>query len=249
MDPVVYADFAEPAAYLSSRVADRLAGAGIHLDWRAVESDPAVPVTGRHLDGDAGYALRARLEQTARSCGVKAPVVAVPTFVPNTQAAVAAYAEACLAGIGGEVRQLLYELYWWRGADIGSPAVLRGAIAGPFLRSRSVAVPLHEFGYAVTADRAPITSAAYLEIRSWREQWQRLGAPHELALVSGADTYVGADALRFLGKELAGARDATPVEPPDLRPPPEPEDPGWISQVGGRWLRAYRLAGPHGGAG
>jgi hypothetical protein len=243
VEPVVYADFADPAAYLASRYADRLARAGTPLHWRAVEVDPTVAVTGRRLDPAEQEELRAQLEQLALACdGASRPVPNVPAFEPNTQGAVSAYAEASLAGIADDVRRLLVELYWHRGADIGSHAVLRTALAEPFLRSRSRSVPLHEFGYAITADRAPITSAAHREIRAWRTQWQRLGAPRELLVVCGTSSYRGADALRLLAKELAGADDDANPEPAEPDPSPDVTDPKWISQTGGRWLRGYHLS-------
>jgi hypothetical protein len=48
VDLVVYADFTNPQSRLASRRVDALRAAGVAVDWRAVESQPRVPVTGGH---------------------------------------------------------------------------------------------------------------------------------------------------------------------------------------------------------
>ena len=93
------------------------------------------------------------------------------TFVPNTQAAVAGYAEAYEAGVGDEVRRLLFRAYWADGADISDPEVLRRLLTAPLRRGASTAQPVARSGYAVTLAHGPVTSAAHRRIRAWDQGW------------------------------------------------------------------------------
>jgi cytosine/adenosine deaminase-related metal-dependent hydrolase len=115
------------------------------------------------------------------------------------------------------------------------------------LRAQRDDESLREFGYAVSIDRGPITTEAYLRIRAWREQWQAYGCPQlPLVLIDGA-TLTGWDALRRLGKQVgySGAEVdpvlADPRRYPAVRGRPSP---AWVSQIGGRWRTIYRLGSP-----
>lgn len=136
MSLIVYGDFGLPECHLASRRVDALAAAGVATDWRAVESAPDLPVTGRRLtagDQDA-LAERCRLLDGLLLPGERLPW-AVPGFVPRTEAAVSGYAEAHGTKVDADVRRLLFELYWRDGMDIGSPTALRVPLAGPMLRA------------------------------------------------------------------------------------------------------------------
>ena len=50
MNVIVYGDFNCPYSYLASQRADLLSRAGIVVDWRAVEHDRGLPVTGSRPD-------------------------------------------------------------------------------------------------------------------------------------------------------------------------------------------------------
>lgn len=203
MSLIVYADFSCPDCYLTSRRADALTAAGVPIDWRAVEHTPQLPVAGTRLSAADQQALTERFAALDNLLlpGETLPWTA-PASVPKTEAAVSAYAEAYGAGVADDVRRLLLELYWLHGADIGSPNVLRTPLAGPILRSHSLAEPLHESGYAVSVDRGPITTDAYRRIRSWRTEWRQLGSPLLPIVLTGGATLSGLDALRRLGKEI-----------------------------------------------
>ncbi len=242
-DIVLYADFGYPCCYLASRGVDALAGAGVVVDWRAVERDPRLSVLPRPV----GEAERAMVDHELSAA---ATVLAdddfssnLPGHIPNTRAAVAAYAEAYGAGVADDVRRLLVEAYWTEHADIGNPEVLRTRLVGPFLRGHATSDPLRRFGYAVSMNRGPITTGAWLRIRRWREELSQLGTGTVPTLIedgrvlSGAAAVVNhlADTISRLGVKV----DSYPYDP--TRYPRVPDRPSkqWISQVGGRWAYAW----------
>ncbi|HEX5494248.1 MAG TPA: DsbA family protein [Mycobacteriales bacterium] len=242
---IVYADFASPECYLASRRVDALLAAGVAVGWRAVEYDPARPVTGRSLDP----ADRARTEDRMASLaalmlpGEKLPWMP-PRLVPNTEAAVSGYAEACGAGVGDDVRRLLYAAYWVDGADIGSPEVLRRRLVGPILRGRSSSWPLRESGYAVAVSRGPVTTGAWRQIRAWRDEWARLGTGAVPTLVADNGLPVsGEAALRRLAEEILRSEAVIGLDLLDsARYPAMAVQPSraWVSQVGGPWANAWK---------
>lgn len=245
MDPItVYADFITPECYLASRRVDVLRAGGFAVDWRAVEVDRTVPVTGRRLDPAEQDALA---ERFAALEALLAPDERLPHLIPavrpKTEAAVTAVAEAYGTPAADDVRRVLMELYWCEGADIGSPGALRTPLAGPILRTRAKSDPLRYSGFAVSVDRGPMTTAAWHRIRDWQATWRAFGAsPLPVVLIGGA-TLVGADAIERLGKEALAAHAAhRPTDDPRRYPAervrPEPH---WLSWVGGRWRNGYRL--------
>jgi hypothetical protein len=167
----------------------------------------------------------------------------MPARQPRTEAAVTALAEAVGAGVGDDVRRLLYGLYWTDGADIGNPNTIRIPLAGAIRRGRSAVSALHESGYGVAPDRGPVSTAGWRRLHEWREDYRALGEPQlPVVLVDGA-TLTGLDALRRLGKELVYT-DA-PRTAPGENPRRYPElgvHPGvhWVSQIGGPWLTVHR---------
>jgi hypothetical protein len=207
---IVYADFSCAYSYVASHRVDTLAEVGVEVDWRAIEHDPSLPVTGQRLDRGGVTERETQLNElllpTERLSG------RVPGFVPNTEAAVTGYAEACGAGVAAQVRRVLFAAYWVRGLDIGSAEVLRRLLAGPLRRGHSTSLPVRDFGYAVSPSRGPITTGAWRRIRAWAQQWRHLECPCTPALVmdNGAPVY-GADALRHLAAEIT--RLAAPVNP------------------------------------
>ncbi|HLU58070.1 MAG TPA: DsbA family protein [Pseudonocardia sp.] len=232
MEPglIVYGDFGCPYSYLSSRRADALGAADVRVDWRAVEHDPQLPVIGRRLDQDDHLRIKQELGEVTELLlpGETLPWEP-PTLAPNTQAAVAGYAEAYGAGVADDVRRLLFSTYWVDGADIGDPEVLRRRLTGPFLRGNSPSDPLRESGYAVSVARGPITTAAWRRIRAWREEWERLGTRVVPTLVEGDRVLAGVPALRRLGELIV--EHGAPVDPelpdPARYPRRRVPAPGW----------------------
>lgn len=245
MKPVIYADFTDPYGHLASRRVDALAAAGVEVDWRAVEFDPRLPVTGRRPTPSDEVALKEKLAAAAETLlpGEDMPSQP-PGMVPKTEAAVSAYAEAYGAGVAADVRRLLFDAYWLDGADIGDPNVLRPLLVGPILRGRTASEPLRQSGYCVSVNRAPITTGAYRRIRAWRDEWARLGTGASLTLVLGGRLLTGAEVTRWLAAEMtrlgvAGGTDGRP-DPgryplPDVHP-----SASWASMVGGPWKYLLR---------
>jgi 2-hydroxychromene-2-carboxylate isomerase len=245
MSVIIYADFSRPDCYLASRRADALRAAGLDVDWRAVEHQPGLPVTGRGLcpaDEDALVERFATLGELLLP-GEQLPWTA-PRHAPKTEAAISAYAAAYGTGEGDDVRRLLFELYWLHGADIGSPTVLRTPLAGPIMRAGVDAEPLRQCGFAVNVDRGPITTDAYHRIRGWRSEWHELGSPVLPVLLVDGATLSGLDALRRLDKEITYIGADVNPELADPRRYPLVQvhpSPAWVSQIGGRWRNIYRL--------
>lgn len=237
---IVYADFNHPLCHLASIRVDALRAAGVEVDWRAVEHAPSLPATGRRLDTAGQQALETEIAE-ARDLllpGERLPS-RTPGFVPNTQAAVAGYAEAYGAGVADDVRRILFRAYWERGVDIGNPEQLRKPLAGPILRGDSRADPLRLSGYAVSVGRGPITTGAWRRIRAWRDEWTALRVGSVPVLVADDQTVQGADVLRHLAKvmaELGVPPDPDLPDPERLPSPRVRSSASWSAQAGGRWL-------------
>lgn len=161
----------------------------------------------------------------------------------RTEAAVSAYAEAYEAGVGADVRRLLFDAYWRHGLDIGNPEVLRKLVAGPILRGRSPSSPLRDYGYAVSVSGAPITTAAWRRMRHWQDAWARLSTDAlPVLLVDHEPVRTGVEALRWLEKELvATGAELNPDLPDPARYPAARVRPSmdWVSRVGGPWAYVW----------
>lgn len=239
----VYADFTRPECFLASRRADALRAAGRAVDWRAVELHPELPVTGRRLSATDQEKLRERLRALDSLLLPGEPFgYLVPNLLPKTEAAVSAFAEAYGTPVADDVRRLLMALYWTEGADIGNPGALRVPLAGPMLRSGRRAEPVSYAGFAVGADRAPVTTAGWRHVAAWRAEWAELGAaPLPVVLVDGA-VLSGVDGVERLGKEVLAA-DAAEADGRDPRRYPHETvrpDPHWVSWQGGHWRNSAR---------
>jgi hypothetical protein len=210
---IVYGDFNCPYSYLASLRVDALLATGGDVEWRAVEHAPTLPVIGRRLD-DAGKAEMDAEVQAIRELLMseeELPFV-TPQLVPRTEAAVAGYAEACGAGVADEVRRILFDAYWTRGLNIGSPEVLRPMLAGPIRGGQATALPLHRSGYAVSAARGPITVAAHRLIRGWQTGWEETGTQTTPTVIARGVAFAGIDGLAWLAEELTHR--LTQADPP-----------------------------------
>lgn len=189
---------------------DRLLAAGQAVpDWRAVEHRPRLPLTGLRLDPQARAVRDRELMATVQvlaSPGEELPGRA-PAVLPHTGAAVAAYAEAYGAGVADLVRPLLFRAYWVEGRNIGDPEVLRRLLPAAFAQGSRTSDPIRDFGYAVTSQHGPITTAAYRRIREWQQDWLALGTTVSLTLTTDEATVTGAAALSEL-RTISSREDA-----------------------------------------
>lgn len=107
MAVIIYGNFNCPYSYLASQRADLLSEAGVAVDRRAVEHDRGLPAGG--LPSGSDQASRDRELAGAASLALPGErVPALPAVISDTEAAVAAYAEAVSDGVADELRGSLF---------------------------------------------------------------------------------------------------------------------------------------------
>jgi 2-hydroxychromene-2-carboxylate isomerase len=228
MKMIIYGDFNCPYCYLASQRADRLARAGTaEIDWRTVEHDRTLAMTGTPAEADRAVREKELAEVAALALpGEDAPTP--PPVISNTHAAVAAYAEAVSDGIAGELRRRLFQAIWELGRHLSSAYEVRRLITGlmwpqeditdrlasPDIPNRldrdpDLARIVRRSGGTIAPDGGPLTTAGWLRIRRWRQQWLTLPS-QVIPAVIGPDQIVrsGVDGLHYLA-DLAGAADGS----------------------------------------
>jgi hypothetical protein len=229
MHLIVYGDFNCPYSYLASQRVDALARSGeAEVEWRAVEHDPALALTGTpsSLDPERWQNELAELALLAEE-DERPPGVA-PSLISNTGAAVAAYAEAVTDGVQDDLRRSLFSEIWVGRRHLSNPYGVRQLVCALMYpagtRSEQMAVPdlpsrIHRAtptalprlsGCTISPDGVPLTADGYGRIRQWRDGW-RSGAEGMVPALSLADGMLtGVPALTRLaelaGKTAAGAR-------------------------------------------
>ena len=103
MTVIIYGDFNCPYSYLASQRADRLREAGMAVDWRAVEHDRGLPAGGLPSGNDRASWSRELAEVASLALPGEQVPAGPPTLISNTEAAVAAYAEAVSDGVADEL--------------------------------------------------------------------------------------------------------------------------------------------------
>ena len=223
MHLIVYGDFNCPYSYLASQRVDELARLGrAEVEWRAVEHDPALALTGTpsSLDPERWRRELAELALLAEE-DERAPGAA-PSVISNTGAAVAAYAEAVTDGVQDDLRRSPYSGIWVNRRHLSSPYGVRQLVCALMYpagtRSEQLAAPdlpsrIHHratpgalprlSGCTISPDGVPLTAAGYGRIRHWRDGWLSgaEGVVPALSLPDGVLT--GVPALTRLA-ELAG---------------------------------------------
>ncbi len=223
MQLIVYGDFNCPYSYLASQRVDELARSGrAEVEWRAVERDRALALTGtpRSLDPErwrrelAGLALIADEDEQAPG--------QAPSVISNTGAAVAAYAEAVADGVQDDLRRSLFSEIWVSRRHLSSPYGVRQLVCALMYpagaRSEQLAAPdlpsrIHRSatpgtlprlsGCTISPDGVPLTAAGCGRIRQWRDGWLS-GAKGMLPALSLPDGMLtGVAALTMLA-EVAG---------------------------------------------
>jgi hypothetical protein len=233
MNVIVYADFNCPYSYLASQRADLLSRAGVAVDWRAVEHDRGLPVTGLPSGSDRA-AWEKELAEVASLAqrGEQVPA-GPPVLVSNTQAAVAAYAEAVSDGVADELRRRLFRAIWVQGLHLSSAYEVRRLVTGVMwpqeditdrlaspdipsllLRDPDLTRIVRRSGGTIAWDGQPLTTVGWRRIRQWRQEW--LALPSQVVpAVTGLDQVVrpGREGLRYLADlaSTAGPRARLPV--------------------------------------
>ena len=223
MNLIVYGDFNCPYSYLASQRADRLARGGIaRVDWRAMEHDRGLALTGTPSEADR-CAWDKELAEVAALALPGEDVPATPPVISNTRAAVAAYAEAVSDGIADELRRRLFAAIWVDRRHISSayevrplvtelmwpPEDIADRLASPDIPSLLDRDPdlwrtVRRSGGTIAPDGGPLTTGGWRRIRTWRKDW--LALPSQvIPAVIGPDQILrsGIDGLRYLA-DLAG---------------------------------------------
>ena len=245
---VVYGDFNCPWSYLASRRAAVLAEDGVDVDWRAVEHEPWRP----RRFSDSSVRFRCLREEMERVMSCLLPGEQLPYslagFVPYTRAAVSGYAEAYVAGVPAQVRDLLFEAFWMHAFDLADAQAVRTLLVDAVRSGSSSTSELHRtWGYAVDITGGPVTTTAWRLLGSWTEQWQATGKETvPVVLVDEDDPRFGVDAVEWLGTELLRrGLESQPVPVRESRPARTQRGEAslsWVSQHGNRWMHDYRTA-------
>lgn len=246
---VLYGDFTCPWSYLAFRRSRLLAGHGFEVDWRAVEHDPVLP--GRPRLGRFEE-LRAAIEQVLPQLlpGERWPY-SLAGYVAHTRAAVSGYAEAYAAGVADRAGGVLFDAFWLNAVDLGDPRVVRTLLVDTIRSGQSDSEALRDWGYAVAVTGAPITTAADGLVRCWRQEWSGAGEQVVPRLLTGGRTFVGADAVAWLGDQLLLLGVDLESEPAPALPRQLPRGGlphySWASTAGGRWARSSQASFRHAG--
>lgn len=224
MTVIIYGDFNCPYSYLASQRAGRLRKRGVAVDWRAVEHDRRLPAGGLPSGSDQASWDRELAEVAALARPGEQVPAGPPTMVSNTEAAVAAYAEAVSDGVADELRGSLFRAVWARGLNLSSPQEVRRLVTDLMWPREDVAVRLaspdfpslllrdtdmtrivRRSGGTIALNGVPLTTAGWERVRQWRGEW--LALPSQvIPAVIGPDHIVrpGVEGLRYLAG-LAGA--------------------------------------------
>lgn len=220
----VYGDVNCPYSLVASRRVDRLAARGVRVDWRMVEHDRAIPAAGR----PGGEALDRELVELAGLVAADELPARPPTVVPQSRAAVSAYAEATVDGTADTVRRALFAAVWDAGRNISDALPTREVVAaavepappaGPVGEDRRTpnqpVVDLGDpdvqrisrrMGVTISPSGGPTSTAAQRSLDLWREEWLAISGGTVPVVVDESGTpHVGVAGLVLLGRLLEGS--------------------------------------------
>jgi DSBA-like thioredoxin domain-containing protein len=232
MNVIVYGDFNCPYSYLASQRADLLSQVGIGVDWRAVEHDRGLPVTGSRSDSDRAAWDRELAEVASLALSGEHVPGRPPALVSNTRAAVAACAEAVSDGVADELRRRLFHAIWAQGAHLSGAYEVRRLITAVMwpqeditdrlsspdipsllLRDPDMARIGRRWGATIAPDGQPLTTAGWRRIRQWRREWLALPSQVIPAVIGpGQVLRPGIEGLRYLA-DLANTAGLQPRLP------------------------------------
>lgn len=218
MTVTIVGDFADPMSFLASQRVEQLRSLGLlDVNWIAVESDRARPMTGRPLDTTV-------IENVRRLAAPGEALPAADLRVPNSRAATAAYVESFTEGVPDAMRRALFDALWVHGRDVGDPDVIRRIVFDVFnpippygdidwriranlplvsLGGTDPIVTTRRLGFIVSMGRGPLTVVGQLRIDESRRLWQQRGAPAVPFLITDlGEAFSGEDALTWLADRL-----------------------------------------------
>ena len=217
MTVIIYGDFNCPYSYLASQRADRLREAGVAVDWRAVEHG-RLPAGGLPSGSDQASWGRELAEVASLALPGELVPAGPPALISNTEAAVAAYAEAVSDGVADALRGSLFRAIWAQGLNISSPHEVRRLVtdlmwpredvsvrlASPdfpslLLRDADMTRIVRRSGGTIALNGVPLTTAGWRRVREWRRAW--LALPSQvIPAVIGPDHLArpGIEGLRYL---------------------------------------------------
>jgi hypothetical protein len=242
MKLTVYGDFNCPYSYLASQRADQLIRGGMaQVDWRAVEHDRRLALTGTSSAAGRGTWERELAEVAALALPGEHAPAAPPPVVSNTRAAVAAYAEAVSDEIADELRRRLFRAIWAEGRHLSSAYEVRRLVTWLMWPQEDIGVRLaspdipslldrdpdlaritRRSGGTIAPDGGPLTAAGWQRIRQSRADW--LALPSQvIPAVIGPDQVLrsGVDGLGYLADLAATVgvtRRRTPTRAPSSVP-------------------------------
>ena len=233
MTVIIYGDFNCPYSYPASQRADLLRKAGVAVDWRAVEHDRRLPVTGLPSVSDQASWDRELAEVASLALPEEQVAAGPPALISNTEAAVAAYAEAVSDGVADELRGNLFRAIWVQGLNLSSPYEVRRLVTDLMWPREDVAVRLaspdfpslllrdtdmtrivRRSGGTIALNGVPLTTTGWQRVRQWRQEW--LALPSQvIPAVIGSDHIVspGVEGLRFLAGLASAAGLPTSLPP------------------------------------
>jgi 2-hydroxychromene-2-carboxylate isomerase len=225
MHLIVYGDFNCPCSYLASQRVDEVVRAGhAEVEWRAVEHDRRLAVTGTPSSLDPDHWQRELAEvATLAEEDEHAPGTA-PALISNTGAAVAACAEAVADGVQDELRRSLFAEIWVRRRHVSSPSEIRqliralmypaatrnGHLTCPDLPARvhhrvAVGTLPRLSGCTISPAGGALTTEGHERIGQWRNEWLSGSAGVVPALSHPDGMLAGVPALAYLADLAAGA--------------------------------------------
>ncbi|MEO6018862.1 MAG: hypothetical protein ABIP45_01275 [Knoellia sp.] len=220
---ILYVDFTCPWSYLAHRRLALLSADGMDVEVRAVEHEPKRSHLGL-VDKDEFPRLR---EEVSRVEHALLPGESLPIelrgFVPNTRAAISAYAESSCAGVAPIAAPILFEAHWRDGLDLGNPSVVRVLLADAVMSGTSPSDPQRRWGHCVDVTGGPMTSMAWQLVRAWRHQWTDLEKEVvPVLLPETGNIRYGVDAVDHLGQLLMERGIDPSTEPVWPQPGPRP---------------------------
>ena len=189
-------------------------------------------MTGSRSDSDRAAWDRELAEVASLALPGEQVPAGPPALISNTEAAVAAYAEAVSDGVADELRRSLFRAIWVQGLHLSSAYEVRRLVtavmwpredvadrlASPdfpslLLRDTDMTRIVRRSGGTIALNGVPLTTTGWQRIRQWRQEW--LALPSQvIPAVIGSDHIVrpGVEGLRYLAG-LAGTAGLPPRLP------------------------------------